>query len=87
MVVLCFVAVMQSEGFRHLEESCPSLLCELLKTFASADENSGMQSGRKRGLSSVYGLDTAPAAGEADAEGVVAESTNPNMMRRVRRRY
>ncbi|CAN1746834.1 BTB/POZ and MATH domain-containing protein 3 [Linum perenne] len=74
-------AVMQSEGFRHLEESCPSLLCELLKTFALTDENSG----RKRGLSSIYGLDIA-AVGEADAEGAVAESANPNL-RRVRRRY
>ncbi|XP_021295778.1 BTB/POZ and MATH domain-containing protein 3 isoform X1 [Herrania umbratica] len=71
-------AVMQSEGFRHLEECCPSLLSELLKTFASGDESLSQLSGRKRSGSSVYGIDLA-------AEGPVAESVNPNG-RRVRRR-
>ncbi|XP_002524218.2 BTB/POZ and MATH domain-containing protein 3 [Ricinus communis] len=72
-------AVMQSEGFRHLEESCPSLLCEMLKTFASGDENSSLLSSRKRSGSSIYGLDIA-------ADGAAAESANP-MGRRVRRRF
>lgn len=72
-------AVMQSEGFRHLEESCPSLLCEMLKTFALGDENSSQLSGRKRSGSSIYGLDLA-------ADGAAAESVNPNA-RRLRRRY
>ncbi|KAJ9160166.1 hypothetical protein P3X46_025592 [Hevea brasiliensis] len=73
-------AVMQSEGFRHLEESCPSLLCEMLKTFASGDENSSLLSSRKRSGSSIYGLDLGAA------DGAAAESVNPNA-RRVRRRF
>ncbi|KAJ6429189.1 hypothetical protein OIU84_020760 [Salix udensis] len=70
-------AVMQSEGFRHLEESCPSMLCELLKTLASGDENSRLLSGRKRSGSSLLGVDL--------ADGAPAESSNPNG-RRLRRR-
>ncbi|TYH51770.1 hypothetical protein ES332_D10G301400v1 [Gossypium tomentosum] len=71
-------AVMQSEGFRHLEESCPSLLSELLKAFASVEECASMLSSKKRSGSSVYGIDLA-------AEVHVAEPVNPND-RRVRRR-
>ncbi|KAG8480214.1 hypothetical protein CXB51_024931 [Gossypium anomalum] len=71
-------AVMQSEGFRHLEESCPSLLSELLKAFASVEECATMLSSKKRSGSSVYGIDLA-------AEVHVAEPVNPND-RRVRRR-
>ncbi|GLT89082.1 hypothetical protein SLE2022_070820 [Rubroshorea leprosula] len=71
-------AVMQSEGFKYLEECCPPLLSDLLKAFASGDENSSLLSGRKRNSSSVYGLDLT-------AEGEAAESVNPNG-RRVRRR-
>ncbi|KHG23447.1 BTB/POZ and MATH domain-containing 3 -like protein [Gossypium arboreum] len=71
-------AVMQSEGFRHLEESCPSLLSELLKAFASVEECATMLSSKKRSGSSVYGIDLA-------AEVDVAEPVNPND-RRVRRR-
>ncbi|KAJ6690242.1 hypothetical protein OIU85_006511 [Salix viminalis] len=71
-------AVMQSEGFRHLEESCPSMLCELLKTLASGDENSRLLSGRKRSGSSLLGVDL--------ADGAPAESSNPNG-RRLRRRF
>ncbi|KAL5733159.1 hypothetical protein ACOSP7_032503 [Xanthoceras sorbifolium] len=72
-------AVMQSEGYKHLEESCPSLLSELLKTLASVDENSSMLSGRKRSSGSIYGQDLA-------TDGVAAESVNPNG-RRLRRRF
>ncbi|XP_031116092.1 BTB/POZ and MATH domain-containing protein 3-like isoform X2 [Ipomoea triloba] len=36
--------VMQSEGFKHLEESCPSLLSELLETVASIDEKGNLAS-------------------------------------------
>lgn len=72
-------AVMQSEGFKHLEESCPSMLSELLKTFASVDENLTMLSGRKR-TGSTIGLDL-----PVDGNGAPAESANPNG-RRVRRR-
>ncbi|KAL3581586.1 hypothetical protein D5086_015918 [Populus alba] len=67
-----------SEGFRHLEESCPSMLCELLKTLASGDENSSLLSGRKRSGSSLLGVDL--------ADGAPAESANPNG-RRLRRRF
>ncbi|KAA8534173.1 hypothetical protein F0562_031634 [Nyssa sinensis] len=72
--------VMQSEGFRYLEESCPSLLSELLETVASADDNSNLLLTRKRSGSSIFGLDLA-------AEGAPAESVNPNAnARRMRRR-
>ncbi|KAI3734901.1 hypothetical protein L6452_14381 [Arctium lappa] len=67
-------AVMQTEGFKYVEETCPSLISELLETVASVavDERSGEGSSRKRSGSSVIGLD-------------LAESADPNM-RRVRRR-
>lgn len=68
-------AVMKSEAFRHLEESCPSLLSELLATF---DENSNSLLGWKRSSSSLLGLDLA-------TDGAEAESANPNG-RRMRRR-
>lgn len=70
--------VMQSEGFRHLEQSCPSLLSELLETVASVDEKSNLVSGKKRSGSSIFGLDLAAADG-------VAESVNPNARRQRRR--
>ncbi|KAK6156184.1 hypothetical protein DH2020_010432 [Rehmannia glutinosa] len=70
-------AVMQSEGFRHLEQSCPSLLSELLETVASVDDKSNLASGKKRSGSSIFGL-------ELGADGV-ADSVNPNG-RRLRRR-
>ncbi|KAK6929398.1 BTB/POZ domain [Dillenia turbinata] len=70
-------AVMQSEGFKYLEESCPSLLSELLGTIASADENSHLGN-KKRSYSSLFGL-------ELIADGAAAESVNPSG-RRVRRR-
>lgn len=69
---------MQSEGFRHLEQSCPSLLSELLETVASVDEKSNLVSGKKRSGSSIFGLDLAAADG-------VAESVNPNARRQRRR--
>ncbi|OIT28421.1 PREDICTED: BTB/POZ and MATH domain-containing protein 3-like isoform X1 [Nicotiana attenuata] len=69
--------VMQSEGFKHLEESCPSLLSELLETVASVDEKATVMSSKKRTSSSIFGLDL--------ADGAAAESVNPNA-RRVRRR-
>lgn len=72
-------AVMHSEGFRYLEESCPSLLSELLETVASADETLGLPVSKKRSNSSIFGLDLA-------ADGVPAESLNLSG-RRVRRRF
>lgn len=70
---------MQSDGYKYLEESSPSLISELLRTFAEVDENSSQQLSRKRSSSSVFGLDLA-------ADGAMAESVNPNG-RRTRRRY
>ncbi|KAK4431716.1 BTB/POZ and MATH domain-containing protein 3 [Sesamum alatum] len=70
--------VMQSAGFRHLEQSCPSLLSELLETVASVDEKANLVSGKRRSGSSIFGLDLA-------ADGGVAEPGNPSG-RRVRRR-
>ncbi|PKI72334.1 hypothetical protein CRG98_007204, partial [Punica granatum] len=49
--------VMQTEGYKHLEESCPSLLSDVLRTYASGDENSGPVSGKKRSASSIFGQD------------------------------
>lgn len=69
---------MHSEGFKHLEQSCPSLLSELLETVASVDENSKLMPNKKRSGSSIFGLDLA-------ADGGVVESLNPNG-RRLRRR-
>ncbi|XP_077238922.1 BTB/POZ/MATH-domains containing protein isoform X2 [Tasmannia lanceolata] len=56
-------AVMQSEGFGHLEETCPALLSELLETITVFDDDTGLVN-RKRsrssnmGLNLVDGLDT-----------------------------
>ncbi|XP_071732803.1 BTB/POZ and MATH domain-containing protein 3-like [Rutidosis leptorrhynchoides] len=43
-------AVMQTEGFKYVEETCPLLLSELLETIASVtvDERSGQGLGKKR---------------------------------------
>ncbi|KAE8718041.1 BTB/POZ and MATH domain-containing protein 3 [Hibiscus syriacus] len=71
-------AVMQSEGFRPLEESCPSLFSELLKASALVEECSSLPSSKKRSGSSLYGMDLA-------AEAPMEEPENPNE-RCVRRR-
>ncbi|KAF3581635.1 hypothetical protein DY000_02035653 [Brassica cretica] len=52
---------MKSEGFKHLNQSCPSVLPELLNTVAAADKSSTTSSGqssKKRSVSSVLGCDT-----------------------------
>ncbi|KAG7569793.1 BTB/POZ domain [Arabidopsis thaliana x Arabidopsis arenosa] len=52
-------AVMKSEGFKHLKQSCPTLLSELLNTVAAGDKSSTSgQSNKKRSASSVLGCDT-----------------------------
>ncbi|XP_010554622.1 PREDICTED: BTB/POZ and MATH domain-containing protein 3 [Tarenaya hassleriana] len=71
-------AVMQSEGFKHLEECCPSLLSELLKAYAAGDDGSNGQLSKKRSGSSVMGCDLTLGT-------VISEALNPNT-RRVRRR-
>ncbi|XP_024634697.1 BTB/POZ and MATH domain-containing protein 3 [Medicago truncatula] len=63
-------AVVQSKAFLHLKEGCPSMLLELLETFASVDDNSGQKLSRKRSSSSIYGQDL--------ANGGAAEAANPN---------
>lgn len=71
--------VMQKDGFKHLEESCPLLLSELLETVASVDEKPSLTSSKKRNSSSsIFGLDLA-------ADGAAADSVNLTA-RRVRRR-
>ncbi|KAK4717010.1 hypothetical protein R3W88_015348 [Solanum pinnatisectum] len=71
--------VMQKDGFKHLEESCPLLLSELLETVASVDEKPSLMSSKKRSSSSsIFGLDLA-------ADGAAADSVNLTV-RRVRRR-
>ncbi|RID67326.1 hypothetical protein BRARA_D02412 [Brassica rapa] len=51
--------VTKSEGFKHLNQSCPSVLPELLNTVAAADKSSTSsgQSSKKRSVSSVLGCD------------------------------
>nr|GMD02037.1 BTB/POZ and MATH domain-containing protein 3-like isoform X1 [Ipomoea batatas] len=70
--------VMQSEGFKHLEESCSSLLSELLETVASVDEKAVLISSKKRNSSSIFGIDLI-------ANGDAAESVVRNF-RHLRRR-
>ncbi|KAF5201607.1 BTB/POZ and MATH domain-containing protein [Thalictrum thalictroides] len=48
--------MMKSEGYKYLEESCPSLLSELLETIAVGDEDSSQQTSKKRTSSSNIGL-------------------------------
>ncbi|XP_021769054.1 BTB/POZ and MATH domain-containing protein 3-like [Chenopodium quinoa] len=69
-------AVMHSEGFRYLEESCPSLLSELLQTVAYVDD-AGLPLSKKRSISSVFALDLAAAD-----RGIPAESVNGRRFRR-----
>ena len=79
--------VMKSEGFKYIEESCSSLLSDLLETFAlSMDEKSGPLLGRKRNLSSstMAMMDLAPAPEPAPADGAAAPAESNG--RRVRRR-
>ncbi|WZY82099.1 hypothetical protein YC2023_028483 [Brassica napus] len=53
-------AVMKSEGFKHLNQSCPSMLSELLSTVAAGDKIlTSEQASKKRSLcSSVLAYDT-----------------------------
>ncbi|KAF8397419.1 hypothetical protein HHK36_016335 [Tetracentron sinense] len=69
--------VMQSEGFKYLEESCPSLLSELLQTIAVVDENSSLLLSRKRSGSNNFGLNLA-----ADLAAVASVDPNGRHMRR-----
>jgi speckle-type POZ protein len=39
VLLLLFAAVMDTEGFNYLEETCPSLLSDLLATVAVVDDD------------------------------------------------
>lgn len=54
---IIFAVVMKSDGFGCLEETCPSLLSELLETVAVVDEEDTSLMNRKRSSSSNIGLD------------------------------
>ncbi|CAM8962191.1 unnamed protein product [Rhodiola kirilowii] len=71
-------ALMHSEGYKNLEESCPSLISELLNALAEVDVNPGLHLSWKRRNSSLHGTDLG-----SDEE--VNEDTHPNG-RRIRRR-
>lgn len=77
-------AVMKTEGYKYVEETCPSLVSELLETVASVtvDDRSGEGISRKRSGSSIIGLDLATAAQMVAA---AAESADRHV-RRIRRR-
>lgn len=53
--VIPFAVVLQTEGFGHLEQTCPSLLSDLLATVAVVDDDPNPGS-RKRTSSSNIGL-------------------------------
>ncbi|OVA17789.1 hypothetical protein BVC80_1835g176 [Macleaya cordata] len=70
-------AVMQSEGFGYLEESCPSLLSELLETIAVVDEESSLLLSRKRnGSNNNIGLNLV-------ADGPLLDPNGRRMRRRL----
>lgn len=46
-MLLVLSAVMQTEGFEYLKESCPSLLTELLEYVAQASEHSVIVSSQR----------------------------------------
>lgn len=77
LIIMFCAAVMQSEAFLHLKDSCPTMLMELLEIFASVDHTSSLLLSRKRSVSSIYGQDL--------TDGGAAESVNPNC-KRIRRR-
>ena len=87
--VCVIVVVMRTDGFKYIEETCPSLLSELLETVAVEVEERSGEAGlpKKRGGggggggSSIIGLDLAAVAQIVAA----AESGDPNV-RRMRRR-
>ncbi|KAL0711032.1 hypothetical protein Bca4012_018010 [Brassica carinata] len=56
-------AVMKSEGFKHLNQSCPAMLSELLSTVASGDKSSrsGQASKKRSSCSSVLAYETSAA--------------------------
>ncbi|KAH7429968.1 hypothetical protein KP509_09G076000 [Ceratopteris richardii] len=61
-------AVIQSDGFEHLRESCPSLQCELLKAVAGVEDDSEMEVPVVVNVSKKTPLD-APAMDGSDVNG------------------
>ncbi|KAI3865101.1 hypothetical protein MKW92_007723 [Papaver armeniacum] len=60
-------AVMQTEGFAYLEESCPSLLSELLETIAVVDDESRQPSKKRHPNSSNISPNIVPDEVPVDA--------------------
>ncbi|KAK9683344.1 hypothetical protein RND81_10G133800 [Saponaria officinalis] len=73
-------AVMHSDGYKYLEQSCPSLISELLQTVASGDEIPGVAQSKKRSSSSILGLNV-------PADVVLGSDPANPMGRRLRRRF
>ncbi|VFQ90670.1 unnamed protein product [Cuscuta campestris] len=80
--------VMQSEGFKHMEESCPSLLPELLEAVATIDEKASLPSSKKRSSSSIFGVDllSVPDGGGGGAAPNSFLDHHDNIMMRCLRR-
>uniref|UniRef100_A0A7N0V5N0 BTB/POZ and MATH domain-containing protein 3 n=1 Tax=Kalanchoe fedtschenkoi TaxID=63787 RepID=A0A7N0V5N0_KALFE len=70
--------LMHSDGYKKLEEICPSLISELLNALAEVDANPSLHLSWKRSSSSFQGADLG-------IDGGVNEATNQNG-RRTRRR-
>lgn len=47
---LLLAAVMRSDGFEHLKESCPSLQSDLLKIIAGCDDDCSSGGGKTRSV-------------------------------------
>ncbi|CAH9126509.1 unnamed protein product [Cuscuta epithymum] len=81
--------VMQSEGFKHMEESCPSLLSELLEAVSTIDEKASLLSSKKRSSnSSIFGVDLLLLPDGAGGGGAPPNpfADHHNNMRCLRRR-
>ncbi|XP_042494094.1 BTB/POZ and MATH domain-containing protein 3 [Macadamia integrifolia] len=72
-------AVMRSEGYGYLEESCPSLLSELLATIAVGDKDSSLLLSRKRG----GGTNNTGTSLAAETTVAVVDPDNRRMRRRL----
>lgn len=60
-----FAAVMETEGFNYLEETCPSLLSDLLATVAVVDDDAASFN-RKRGVGGNEGANPVESVEASD---------------------
>lgn len=61
-----FAAVIQSDGYEHLRESCPSLQCEILKVVAGVEDDAEVEIPvvvNKKSIVEAAGLDGSDANG------------------------